>query len=341
MASGFSVTPLDALSDNYMYLIVDNVSKEAAVVDAVEPQKALKAAQDVGATIKFVLTTHHHFDHAGGNKEFKELVPDAEVIGGEDVQAMTRKVKDGEILSLGGLEVKCVHTPAHTNGHTSYLVTGGGEQDGSLFTGDSLFVGGCGRFFEGTPEQMLATTAKFASLPHGTKVYCGHGEAAAPNQPAHTARARPPHAQSPCESEPRALHPNWRSVRHCLATSLARIRTCANMYMHMYMHMYMDMRMSMWLPSCLRMCCLGWMLPLPFSQSTPSRTFSSHCMWSRRTRRPSAKSCGRRTCRPRASLPSPRPLATSWSTTRSCACGSRRCASTWAAAPTTSTSCAS
>ena len=167
--SGFSVTALEALSDNYMYLVIDNASKQAAVVDAVEPQKILKAAQDAGATIKFVLTTHHHFDHAGGNKELKDLVPDVEVIGGEDVQAMTRKVADGNVLSLGSIEVTCVHTPAHTNGHTSYLVTGGGEKDGSLFTGDSLFVGGCGRFFEGTPEQMLATTAKFASLPHGTK----------------------------------------------------------------------------------------------------------------------------------------------------------------------------
>ena len=74
---------------------------------------------------------------------------------------------------IGGLSVKCVLTPAHTNGHTSYLVTGD-DGKGAVFTGDALFVGGCGRFFEGTPEQMLATSAKLASLPLDTLVYCGH-----------------------------------------------------------------------------------------------------------------------------------------------------------------------
>lgn len=174
MSTGFNVTPLEALSDNYMYLIVDEATKQAAVVDPVEPQKCLKAAQDVGATIVVCLTTHHHFDHAGGNKELKELAPGVEIIGGEDVQSITRRVKDGEVVSVGGLQVTCVHTPAHTSGHTSYLVTGEGASTGSLFTGDALFVGGCGRFFEGTPQQMLATSTKFASLPHDTTVYCGH-----------------------------------------------------------------------------------------------------------------------------------------------------------------------
>ena len=173
MSGGITVTALEALSDNYMYLIVDDVSKKAAVVDGVEPETCLKAAEAAGANIIMALTTHHHFDHAGGNADLKKRVEGIAIIGGEEVQGMTKMVSDGEVLMLGNSEVRCVHTPAHTNGHTSYLVSSS-DGSGALFTGDALFVGGCGRFFEGTPQQMLATSAKFATLPPSTQVYCGH-----------------------------------------------------------------------------------------------------------------------------------------------------------------------
>mmetsp|Transcript_56875 Transcript_56875/g.113010 ORF Transcript_56875/g.113010 Transcript_56875/m.113010 type:complete len:283 (-) Transcript_56875:466-1314(-) len=168
-----SVTPLDALSDNYMYLIADEVTKEAAVVDPADASTCVAAAQARGLTIKIVLTTHHHFDHSGGNNDLVRLVPDVVVVGGEDVQAITRRVADGEVLNIGRLTVRCVHTPSHTNGHMSYLVTDG-DAAAAVFTGDALFVGGCGRFFEGGPEQMLDGATKLSALPSHTKLFCGH-----------------------------------------------------------------------------------------------------------------------------------------------------------------------
>jgi len=176
VTEAFTVTPLEALSDNYMYLIVDEATKEAAVVDPADASIATEAAAARGLTLKMVLTTHHHFDHAGGNADMKRLVPDIEVVAGEDVQALTRRVADGDTLSVGNLSVTCVHTPAHTNGHISYLVSDHRAPDaaGAIFTGDALFVGGCGRFFEGGPEQMLAGAAKLSALPASTSLFCGH-----------------------------------------------------------------------------------------------------------------------------------------------------------------------
>ena len=157
--AAMEVHVLEALSDNYMYLVVDSASKSACVVDPVDPGTIMDAAKRLGATITTVLTTHHHYDHAGGNNEMKKLVAGVQVVGGENdnVEGCTKKVRDGECLQVGSLTVECVHTPCHTNGHTCYAArsaTGGAPA--ALFTGDFLFVGGCGRFFEGSPEQMVA-----------------------------------------------------------------------------------------------------------------------------------------------------------------------------------------
>ena len=175
-SSSFSVTTHEALADNLMYLIADESTKLAAVVDPVEPQKLVSAATAAGLTIVASLTTHHHFDHAGGNNELKQLVPSVEIVGGDStIQGLTKQVSDADAVRVGNLEVRCVHTPAHTSGHISYLVgSAAGSQPMAVFTGDSLFVGGCGRFFEGTPEQMVATTTKFSALPPDTLVYVGH-----------------------------------------------------------------------------------------------------------------------------------------------------------------------
>lgn len=170
------VTPVDALSDNYMYLIVDLATKQAMAVDPADAEECIAAARQQNATITAVLTTHHHFDHAGGNNNMKKLLSNSvEIVGGDpSIQGMTRQVKDGEELKLGtGVSIRCIHTPCHTAGHMSYLAS---ASDGSsaIFTGDILFVGGCGRFFEGTPEQMIASATKLAKLDPNTQVYCGH-----------------------------------------------------------------------------------------------------------------------------------------------------------------------
>lgn len=174
LAAMCTIKVLHALADNFMYLIVDDASMEAAVVDPAEADVVVAAAAECGARITTVLTTHHHYDHAGGNNDMKRLVPGVAVIGGEPVQGMTRQVVDAEVLHIGGTAIRCLHTPAHTNGHMSYVVSGGAGEAGACFTGDALFVGGCGRFFEGGPEDMLAATAKLSALPAATRVYVGH-----------------------------------------------------------------------------------------------------------------------------------------------------------------------
>ncbi|KAL9689154.1 hypothetical protein QQ045_033587 [Rhodiola kirilowii] len=166
------------LEDNYSYIIIDDATKEAALVDPVEPEKVLKVANEHGASPKMVLTTHHHWDHAGGNDKIKELVPGIKVFGGsiDNVRGCTDKVDNGDKLSLGAnLAILCLHTPCHTNGHISYYVTGEEQDVPAVFTGDTLFIAGCGKFFEGTAEQMYQSLCiTLCSLPKPTRVYCGH-----------------------------------------------------------------------------------------------------------------------------------------------------------------------
>jgi hydroxyacylglutathione hydrolase len=144
----------------------------------VEPEKVLKAASEVGASVDCVLTTHHHWDHAGGNEKMKLQVPGIKVFGGslDNVKGCTDQVENGTKLSLGkDIEILCLHTPCHTKGHISYYVTSKEGEDPAVFTGDTLFIAGCGRFFEGTAEQMYQSLiVTLGSLPKSTRVYCGH-----------------------------------------------------------------------------------------------------------------------------------------------------------------------
>ena len=166
---------LEALDDNYMYLIVDAASREAAVVDPAEAEKAVAAASRHNAKLTTVLCTHHHWDHAGGNDAMKALVPGIDVVGGERdaIQGKTRDVRDDETLRIGALTVRCILTPCHTAGHISYMVTAPGATP-AVFTGDVLFVCGCGRFFEGGPADMHRSLSKLGALPPETLVYVGH-----------------------------------------------------------------------------------------------------------------------------------------------------------------------
>eukprot|EP00127_Corallochytrium_limacisporum_P007195 Clim_evm68s243 gene=Clim_evmTU68s243 len=164
------------LEDNYAYLLVDKETNTCAAVDPVQAEVVTKAAKAKGLTISKIMTTHHHWDHSGGNNDMKKLNPNVSVLGGDDrVEGMTEMVKQGDQFTLGSLNVKCLHTPCHTTGHISYYVTHpNGESDPAVFTGDTLFVGGCGRFFEGEPNQMVQSLTTLGSLPPSTRVYCGH-----------------------------------------------------------------------------------------------------------------------------------------------------------------------
>ncbi|KAL2558324.1 Hydroxyacylglutathione hydrolase cytoplasmic [Forsythia ovata] len=169
---------IPCLEDNYAYMIIDEATKEAAVVDPVEPHSVLQVAQENGVDLKVVLTTHHHWDHAGGNEKIKQLVPDIKIYGGsiDNVQGCTNKVENGDKMSLGAdINIMCLHTPCHTKGHISYYVTGKEEEDPAVFTGDTMFIAGCGKFFEGTAEQMYhSLCVTLGSLPKPTQVFCGH-----------------------------------------------------------------------------------------------------------------------------------------------------------------------
>ena len=171
------VRAVAALGDNFMYILACKATGVCALIDPVQPDKALTELHSVGPTwnLKWALTTHHHLDHAGGNNKLKELQPSIKVYGGDQrVEGVTDICKDGDTLELGSLKISCLATPCHTSGHICYHVT---SEDGEsvVFTGDTLFIAGCGKFFEGDGAQMhSALNEKLAKLPLDTKVYCGH-----------------------------------------------------------------------------------------------------------------------------------------------------------------------
>ena len=125
---------LSALSDNYMYVIVDKQSNDAAVVDPVESAKVLDFVSQQNLNLTTILTTHHHWDHAGGNLKMLNAMPNLQVLGGEKrVDGVTKIVSHGDKLTLGHLDIECLFTPCHTKGHICYKVSSG--NDISLFTG--------------------------------------------------------------------------------------------------------------------------------------------------------------------------------------------------------------
>jgi hydroxyacylglutathione hydrolase len=167
---------IPALSDNYMYLVIDEATKQAGIVDPVDPDRVLTALKDEDVKLTSILTTHHHWDHAGGNENMVKKVSGLKVYGGDDrIGALNNKVSHDDEFKIGNLNVRCLFTPCHTSGHICYYVTGESGEEPSVFTGDTLFIAGCGRFFEGNPEQMHEALVKIlGNLPDHTKVYCGH-----------------------------------------------------------------------------------------------------------------------------------------------------------------------
>lgn len=184
------VVPIPCLADNYAYLVVCRETKEAAVVDASEAAPVLQALQSgagageshgdvsrVQVHVVAILSTHHHFDHVGGNEELAKALGIGRVYGhaSDDgrIPGQTVLLEDGATFAIGRLTVRALHVPGHTLGAVAYVVTRE-PRDPVVFTGDTLFVGGCGRLFEGDPPRMLASLAKLAALDGRTRVYCGH-----------------------------------------------------------------------------------------------------------------------------------------------------------------------
>ncbi|KAK9841253.1 hypothetical protein WJX74_002618 [Apatococcus lobatus] len=169
------VVQVPVLSDNYAYLLIGS-NGQAAAVDPVEPEKVLAKAQEEGVKVTRVLTTHHHWDHAGGNQKILGMVPGLQIVGGihDNVEACTSTVQDNDEFQFAGITIRCLETPFHTQGHICYFCTEPNQKP-VVFTGDTLFVGGCGRCFVGTPSQMFSSLVeKLSKLPEETAVYCGH-----------------------------------------------------------------------------------------------------------------------------------------------------------------------
>ena len=162
------------LSDNFAYLVVDDATKEAAIVDCAEADKVVAAAKQHGVKLTSVLTTHWHGDHSGGNEDIAAKVPGIHIYGaraeGGRIPALTNPVDDGGTVRIGKLEGKVIGIPAHTNGHVAYYF----PALKVVFTGDTMFIGGCGRVFEGKAATMVDSLARLAALPDDTAVYCGH-----------------------------------------------------------------------------------------------------------------------------------------------------------------------
>lgn len=164
---------IPCLKDNYSYLIIDEASNIACVVDPSEAQPIIKYLENTQVKLKFILNTHHHYDHVGGNQKLKERYG-ASVIGykgdKERIPEIDILVDDQETWVHKNFEAKIIHIPGHTLGHICFYF----YKDESVFTGDTLFSLGCGRIFEGTYSQMFDSLNKLKELPKNTKVFCGH-----------------------------------------------------------------------------------------------------------------------------------------------------------------------
>lgn len=167
------VVRIPALSDNYIWLAHDDTSGETIVVDPAEAAPVLAAAEARGWNIDAIWNTHWHPDHTGGNAAIKEatgcavIAPAAEAAR---IPTADRLVAEGDVVMLGDHTATVMEVPAHTAGHIAYHL----PDAEILFVGDTLFAMGCGRLFEGTPEQMFGNMQRLAALPGNTAVYCAH-----------------------------------------------------------------------------------------------------------------------------------------------------------------------
>ena len=167
------VQVIKCLQDNYSYLIIDETNLNACVVDPGEAKPIIDFVENNNINLKYILNTHHHFDHVGGNTELKKIY-NLDVIGfkgdKDRIPEIDTLVDDLKIWKKDNFEAKIYHIPGHTTGHIAFYFF----KEKKIFTGDTLFSLGCGRVFEGTNEQMFNSLKKIKALPKETEVYCGH-----------------------------------------------------------------------------------------------------------------------------------------------------------------------
>jgi hydroxyacylglutathione hydrolase len=164
---------IPCLNDNYSYLLHDENSNTVAIIDPSEFSTCDKIIEKNYKKLDFILNTHHHYDHVGGNVELKKKYSST-VLGFENdkkrIPGIDKFLKDNQEFKIGLLNFTTIFIPGHTKGHIAFYF----KKEKVLFTGDTLFSLGCGRVFEGTYEQMFQSLGKLKNLPSDTKVYCGH-----------------------------------------------------------------------------------------------------------------------------------------------------------------------
>ncbi|BAY61348.1 beta-lactamase domain-containing protein [Calothrix brevissima NIES-22] len=170
---------LEALSDNYIFLLYDRTQNIAAVVDPAEAEPVFKKLAELKADLVAIFNTHHHHDHVGGNQQLMAKFPGVTVYGGvEDrgrIPGQQVFLEDGSRVQFGDRIAEVIFVPGHTRAHIAYYFPPAiAGETGELFCGDTLFAGGCGRLFEGTPTQMVNSLSKLRALPDNTRVWCAH-----------------------------------------------------------------------------------------------------------------------------------------------------------------------
>ena len=164
---------IPCLQDNYSYLIIDEINNNACVVDPSEAEPVINFIEKNNINLKYILNTHHHFDHIGGNIDLKKKY-NSIVVGYKDdanrIPEIDILIEDNQLWKAENFEAKILHIPGHTTGHISFYFF----KEKLIFTGDTLFSLGCGKIFEGTYEEMFASVDQIRKLPPQTKVFCGH-----------------------------------------------------------------------------------------------------------------------------------------------------------------------
>ena len=167
-----TVRQFPCLSDNYGFVIRDDATGKTACIDTPDAAAILQELKTAGWGLDFIFNTHWHPDHAGGNAEI-QAATGCQIVGPAEVTRIApldRTVVGGDTVALGETSFQVIETGGHTLGHIAYF----DAADRIAFVGDTLFALGCGRLFEGKPEQMWASLSRLAALPEETKVYCAH-----------------------------------------------------------------------------------------------------------------------------------------------------------------------